>query len=93
MRTRDGAGWIAIHHGRLSRTMDCAGEAADLGFALANNGHDTRAPQVLSRAQEHPAHGALRRTFAGSLQGLFAIRFRCAIPSPSWWYPPGDPSS
>jgi integrase len=40
------------------------------GYALANAGHDTRALQAWLGAQEHPAHGALYRTFACPLPRL-----------------------
>jgi type 1 fimbriae regulatory protein FimB/type 1 fimbriae regulatory protein FimE len=42
------------------------------GYALANNGHDTRAPASLPRTPQHPAHGALHRTVADAVQGFLA---------------------
>jgi integrase len=46
------------------------------GYALANAGHDTRALPGLARAQEHPAHRALHRVVAASVQGLLALKLR-----------------
>jgi hypothetical protein len=43
------------------------------GFAPANEGHDTRALQGLSRPSKYPAYGALHGIGAGSVQGLLAI--------------------
>jgi Phage integrase family len=42
------------------------------GYALANAGHDTRALQAYLGAQEHPAHGEVHRTGAGSVQEFLA---------------------
>jgi len=57
-----------------------AGEAAGLGFKahphmlrhacgykLANDGHDTRSLQGVSRAPEHPTHNSLYRAVVGQI--------------------------
>jgi integrase len=44
------------------------------GYALANAGHAGAAG--MARPQEHPAHGALHRAGAGSVQGFLAIVVR-----------------
>ena len=67
----------------FARMLERAGEAARFkfkahphmlrhacGFALANQGHDTRA---LRAYLEHPAHRALHRAGAGSVQGVLAL--------------------
>ena len=49
------------------------------GYKLANDGIDTRSLSGLSRASQHPAHRALHRAFADTLQGLLARLTKRAI--------------
>jgi integrase len=71
----------------FARLVERAGEAAKLGFKAPPSPHATARLRLrlgqqgprheesagLSRAQEHPAHRALYRAGAGSVQGLLAV--------------------
>jgi hypothetical protein len=46
------------------------------GYALANAGHDTPGATGLARPQERPAHRALHRVVAASVQGLLVLKLR-----------------